>query len=63
MSYKCVVCSKGPRAGKSISHSKRATNRLFRPNLQKLRIKFKGVVQKSYVCTRCLRSNKVEKAL
>ncbi|MBU0951803.1 MAG: 50S ribosomal protein L28 [Elusimicrobia bacterium] len=63
MSYKCVVCDKGPSAGKNVSHSKRATLRLFRPNLQKMRIKFEGSVQRAYVCTKCLKANKVEKVL
>ncbi|MBU2567912.1 MAG: 50S ribosomal protein L28 [Elusimicrobia bacterium] len=54
MSYKCVVCGKGPSAGKNVSHSKRATPRLFRPNLQKTKL--------GYVCTRCLRTQrKVER--
>ncbi|OGS28121.1 MAG: 50S ribosomal protein L28 [Elusimicrobia bacterium RIFOXYB2_FULL_48_7] len=63
MSYKCVVCGKHPAAGKNVSHSKRATPRQFRPNLQKIRVKFEGSVQRSYVCTKCLKANKVEKVI
>ena len=38
MSYKCYVCGKGSSSGNTVSHSNKATKRLFRPNLQALRI-------------------------
>ncbi len=63
MAYKCIVCGKGPKSGKNVSHSKKATPRFFRPNLQKIRIKLDGVIRKGYVCTRCLRSELVEKVI
>lgn len=63
MSYKCELCAKGPSAGKTISHSHRATNRRFLPNLQKIRVNFSGTVRKVYVCTSCLKSGKVQKAI
>jgi large subunit ribosomal protein L28 len=37
--------------------------RRWMPNLQKLRILLDGSPKKAYVCTRCLRSGKVVKAL
>jgi large subunit ribosomal protein L28 len=39
-----------------------ATKRRFDPNLQKVRIDVKGTPRREYVCTRCLKSNKVTKA-
>jgi large subunit ribosomal protein L28 len=39
-----------------------ATRRRFDPNLQKVRIDDSGRVRRVYVCTRCLKSNKVNKA-
>ncbi len=39
-----------------------ATRRRFEPNLQRLRILVDGVARRSYVCTRCLRSGRVQKA-
>jgi large subunit ribosomal protein L28 len=62
MAWRCDVCSKGPSAGKTISHSKRATNRRFLPNLRKVRVVLGGRVQTMLVCTRCLRSQRVAKA-
>jgi len=63
MSYKCFVCAKGSSSGNTVSHSNKSTKRLFRPNLQSLRIAVKGKKTKEYVCTACIRSGKIEKAL
>jgi large subunit ribosomal protein L28 len=39
-----------------------ATRRRFNPNLQKVRIDDGGTPRRVYVCTRCLKANKVTKA-
>ncbi|OGR84024.1 MAG: 50S ribosomal protein L28 [Elusimicrobia bacterium RIFCSPLOWO2_01_FULL_64_13] len=62
MAFKCRICDKGPSAGNSISHSRRATRRRFLPNLQKIRVNLSGTVRRIYVCSRCIRSGKVKKA-
>ena len=59
----CEVCKKGVMSGNSVSHSNRKTNRVFLPNTQRVRVKVGGAVQHMNVCTRCLRSGKVERAL
>ena len=53
---KCELCGKGPQFGHNISHSKRATNRQFRPNLRKRQIMIEGQKRSLYLCTRCLRT-------
>jgi large subunit ribosomal protein L28 len=63
MSKVCTVCGKGPGFGNSRSHSMVATKRRFDPNLQRVRILVKGVPRRAYVCTRCLKAGKVEKAV
>lgn len=63
MAYTCYSCGKKPVSGKSVSHSHRATNRRFLPNLQRVKIKVKNTALRAYVCTACLRSGKVKKAL
>ncbi len=40
-----------------------ATKRRFDPNLQRVRILLSGKPTRAYVCTRCLKSGKVEKAV
>ena len=63
MSRICEICGKAPAAGRSISHSHRVTNRMFRPNVQRITIKdSKGCVRKARVCTRCMKAGKVERA-
>jgi large subunit ribosomal protein L28 len=62
MAKVCHSCGKGPAFGQSRSHSMVATKRRFDPNLQKVRIEENGRKLRTYVCTRCLKSNKVAKA-
>ena len=52
----CEICGKGPQFGHTVSHSKRATNRQFKPNIQRLRVEVDGQVRRMYLCTRCLRT-------
>jgi large subunit ribosomal protein L28 len=53
---KCEICGKGPMFGHNVSHSKRATNRIFRPNIQRKRLMIDGQYRRLHVCTRCLRT-------
>lgn len=61
MSKRCDICGKGPMFGHTISHAHNVTNRRFDPNLHKMRAQVGGDVKKIRVCTRCLRSGKVQK--
>jgi large subunit ribosomal protein L28 len=63
MAFKCVICGKAPVSGKTISHSHRKTNRKFRPNLQHQKIVLDNKVKHAYVCTTCLKSGRVKKAI
>ena len=63
MSKVCAVCGKKPAFGHNRSHSMVATKRRFDPNLQRVRVVLKGKAQRAYVCTRCLKAGKVQKAL
>jgi len=60
---KCDVCSKSVSFGLKVSHSNRKTNRSWKPNVRKVKIVENGTVKRAYVCTRCLRSNKVTRAV
>jgi len=62
MAKVCISCGKGPAFGQSRSHSMRATKRRFDPNLQKVRLLIDGTPSRQYVCTRCLKAGKVQKA-
>ena len=63
MSKVCVICNKKPGFGNNRSHSMVATRRRFNPNLQQMRILRNGSPTRAYVCTRCLKSGKVTKAV
>ena len=62
MSRVCSVCGKGKLSGNHVSHSNRKTPRLYSANVQKVRVVKDGVISSEYVCARCLKSNKVERA-
>ncbi len=53
---KCEICGKSPMFGHNVSHSKRATNRMFKPNIKHKRVMIDGKYRRLYVCTRCLRT-------
>ncbi|HEY8542292.1 MAG TPA: 50S ribosomal protein L28 [Pseudothermotoga sp.] len=62
MAKRCEICGKEPVAGKNVSHSNRHTPRMFRPNLQKVRVVMDdGSIKTMKVCTKCLKAGKVKK--
>ena len=63
MAKRCVICNKGTVHGKSISHAHNVTNRTWQPNLQRVRAVIDGTVRRVQVCTRCLRSGKIQKPM
>ena len=63
MSKVCEICGKTVRAGNNVSHSHKKTRRMWKPNVQKVFVEINGVRKKMNVCTRCLRSGKVKKAV
>jgi large subunit ribosomal protein L28 len=63
MSKVCAICGKKPGFGNNRSHSMVATRRRFNPNLQRVRVLLEGRPTRAYVCTRCLKAGKVQKAL
>ena len=59
---KCEVCGKGVTFGIKVSHSHRRTNRTWKPNVKRVKAVVNGSPCHVYVCSRCLRSGKVERA-
>jgi large subunit ribosomal protein L28 len=64
MARVCEICGKKTVFGHSVSHAHNVTNRRWLPNLRRIRIRVTGGATKRVrICTRCLRSGKVEKAV
>ena len=59
----CEICGKGTLNGNLVSHSNRKTHTIWAPNVQSVRVVANGTVKRMNVCTRCLRSGNVQRAL
>lgn len=52
---KCENCKKGVMYGHNVSHSKRRTRRIFKPNLHVSRVIIEGISKRMKLCSKCLR--------
>ena len=59
----CEICGKKPVTGNNVSHAHNKTRAVWNPNLQKVRAVTNGNVRAIKVCTRCIRSGKVQKSI
>jgi large subunit ribosomal protein L28 len=59
----CDVCGKRRLSGNTVSHANNKTKRVFNPNLQRVRALINGAAKRIKVCTRCLRSGLIKKAV
>lgn len=64
---KCSVCDKSIQTGHRISitrsHVSRRANRVWKPNIKKVHITENGTNKTVKMCTACLRSRKITKAV
>ncbi|HHW49226.1 MAG TPA: 50S ribosomal protein L28 [Clostridiaceae bacterium] len=60
---KCEICAKETRFGNARSHAMNATKRSWKPNVRRVRIIENGTPKTIKICSRCLRSNKVTRAI
>jgi large subunit ribosomal protein L28 len=76
MSRKCDICGKAAVLGNQITQRGKAkylggngrkttgiSRRQFRPNLQRIQIQEGGAVMTRRVCTQCIRSGRIQKAV
>ena len=60
---RCYSCGRGVAFGNNVSHANNKTRRVWKPNLQVVRILDQsGKIVKVKVCTRCLSAGKVKRA-
>ena len=64
---KCEICEKTMQTGHRISINRsqesRRANKTWKANIKKVKINDNGTVRSAYVCTRCMRSNKITRAI
>ncbi|MDY6933631.1 MAG: 50S ribosomal protein L28 [Spirochaetota bacterium] len=60
---KCEICGKSVQFGNNVSHSNRKTRKIWRPNVKRIRVLENGRALRKHVCTRCIRSGKIVKAI
>ena len=58
----CDFCNKGRLVGHKVSHSNIKSKKVQNANIQRVRARVGSTVERVRVCTRCLRSGKVEKS-
>lgn len=58
MAMKCMSCGKGVMYGHNVSHSKRRTRKIFKPNLHSARVETTTGFVRLKLCTKCLRTIK-----
>ena len=63
MARTCEICGKKPSSGNNVSHANNKTRTVWYPNLQKVKAVQDGTVRSMRICTRCIRSGAVKKAL
>lgn len=56
MGGKCEFCGKTKSFGHNVSHSKRRTNRDFKPNVHRKHVVINGEMRRLNICTRCMRT-------
>lgn len=61
MARVCAITGRKARSGNSRSHAMNATKRKWGANLQKVRVRIDGKVQRVYVSARALKSGKIER--
>ena len=63
MAQKCEICGKKPQYGNIISHANNTRRRRWNPNLRRVRAIVDGARTQIRVCTSCISSGRVKKAV
>ena len=63
---RCAICDKATQFGNQLSitrsHISKRNSRTVKPNLRKVKVEENGTVKRIYVCAKCLRDGKVNRA-
>ena len=61
MAMRCQNCGRGVGYGNAVSHAKNRVKRLFKPNLQKLKVLKDGEIRRVKLCTNCIQRLKKDR--
>ena len=61
MANRCDICGKGPLSGNRVSHANNKTRMRQLPNIQTVRIMIGGRSVTRRVCTKCIKSGRIQK--
>lgn len=59
---RCEICGRGPRVSRQVSHAHNVSKRRQLLNISRHHVVMKGATRYVALCTRCLRSGRVQKA-
>ena len=62
MAKECSLCGKKGQYGAVVSHAHNVSKKKRHPNLHRIWAKVNGKRKRLFVCTKCLKSGKIEKA-
>jgi len=63
MARVCDICGKHVQHGQNVSHANNVTKRRWEVNLQPVRAIVEGRPKRIRVCTRCIRTGRVQKSM
>jgi large subunit ribosomal protein L28 len=63
LSNRCMVCGKDYQTGNLVSHSNIKTHRRWKANIRSINAVIDGTKRRVRICSRCLRSNKIQRAV
>ncbi|MBC7088272.1 MAG: 50S ribosomal protein L28 [Tissierellales bacterium] len=63
MSKRCEICGKTKSFGNKVTFSNKKSSRTWSPNVRKVKVVVEGTTKRLNVCTRCLRSGHVQRAI
>jgi len=58
---KCEICGKSVQFGNNVSHSHKKINKMWKPNIKKIRVVKNNSITRMHVCTTCIKSGKIQK--
>ena len=62
MAKRCDICGKGPLSGNRVSHANNKSRMRQLPNLQTVHVMVEGRRMTRRVCTKCIKSGRVQKS-